>query len=114
MGNKNIRRNINMENGLHSFNDSRNYKSQRFYERHGINIYSSPRNNNSKMGEIAKAFLNTLGWTAVLMGIVTNLNNWISLSVGAVGMAFAIYKTLNEREVWLAKRDERIAKKKSR
>lgn len=59
------------------------------------------------MGEAFKALLNAVGFTTYLMGIIVNLNNWISIALGAVGVGWGVVKLLHGIEVMLIKRIER-------
>lgn len=59
------------------------------------------------MGEVAKVLANTLGFTAILLGIVANLDNFISILIGTVGFGFGLFKALEQREIYLEKRHNR-------
>lgn len=59
------------------------------------------------MGETVKFLVNTIGGTVFLMGIITNLNNWIAIALGAAGFGYAVFRALRERENWLIRRVER-------
>lgn len=64
------------------------------------------------MGEVVRVLVNTIGGTVFLMGIITNLNNWIAIALGAAGFGYAIFRALKERENWLDKRIERKMKER--
>lgn len=59
------------------------------------------------MGKVAEALINSLGFTAILLGIVANLDNIISILVGTVGFGFGLFKALEQREIYLEKRYNR-------
>ena len=66
------------------------------------------------MGEIVKTLINTLGFTTVLLGILANIDNALSVLIGMLASGFALYKLLNERENYLLKRYDREERKEKR
>lgn len=59
------------------------------------------------MAEIAKMVFNYLGITVYILGILANLNNVISVTLGFVGIAFGFVKILTAYENYLMKRMDR-------
>lgn len=113
MGHKNIYSNSNMETSVLGAGDKWVDKKERLTQFNGAVIHSGNKRNNSKMGEAFKTFLNTIGFTAYLMGILVNLNNWISVALGALGVGFAIIKLLHAYEVYMIKRIDRKERERS-
>lgn len=59
------------------------------------------------MAEIAKIVFNYLGVVVYVMGILANLNNIISVTLGFIGIGFGIIKALTAYEHYLMKRIDR-------
>lgn len=60
------------------------------------------------MGEGVKVFLNTIGFTTFIMGILANINNLLSVALGCVGIVWGIVKCLEKYEDYQLKRLDRI------
>lgn len=107
MGNKHFSDNRSMEVIIPDSGNNQRDKEERFPQLNGYFVHTGYRYNNIKMGEIVKAFLNTIGFTVYLLGIIANFNNVISGLLGLVGFVFGVIKILHAREVWLMKRVDR-------
>lgn len=107
MGNKDFDRSSNMETRLPFGGDLRGHPEKRLSQFDGDPFHIGRRSNYRKMGEVAKALINSLGFTAILLGIVANLDNIISILIGTVGFGFGLFKALEQREIYLEKRQNR-------
>lgn len=97
----------NLENGLHRPNRNKHGEGKYPFKYNGYAIRNYNRNNRTKMAEIAKIIFNFLGLTVYIMGILANLNNIISVTLGFVGIAFLFIKILTAYENYLIKRMDR-------
>lgn len=107
MGNKNIHNNRIVETSIPGSGDRWSHTEKRSSQFHGPFIRIGNNGNNNKMGEAFRQLINAIGFTTYLMGIIVNLNNWISIALGAVGVGWGVVKLLHGIEVWLIKRIER-------
>jgi hypothetical protein len=114
MGNKDFDRSSNLEAGISDFSDNRVYPEKRLSEPNGYGIHSRNRSNRSKMGEVIKTLINSLGFTTILLGILANIDNALSVLIAMVALGFALYKLLNEREVYLMKKMDREERKRGK
>lgn len=113
MGHKNIYRNSSMETPVFGLGDKWMDKEERPSQFNGATVRNGNNRNNSKMGEAFKTFLNAIGFTTYIMGIVVNLNNWISIALGAVGVGFAVVKLLHAVEVLRIKKIDRLERERA-
>lgn len=97
----------NLENDLHRFGRNRDNEGKYPFKYYGYTVRNSNRYNRFKMAEIAKIVFNYLGLTVYILGILANLNNIISVTLGFIGIAFAIVKLLTAYENYLMKRIDR-------
>lgn len=107
MGDKNFYSNSRMETSLFGIGDSWMDKEERPAQFDGTIVHRGNKRNNSKMGEAFKTLGNAIGLTTYLMGIIVNLNNWISIALGAVGVGYGVIKALHAYEVYRIKRVDR-------
>lgn len=82
-------------------------QGQRFQQPDGSIIHSGTKRNRTEMGEVIKAFLNTMGIMTFLAGILANLDNAMSVVLALVGAVYGVYKILHAREALLMKRLDR-------
>ncbi len=104
----------NLENDLHRPDRNRNNEGKYPFKYYGYAVRSSHRNNRTKMAEIAKIVFNYLGLVVYIMGILANLNNIISVTLGFIGIGFGIIKALTAYENYLIKRIDRKEREDSK
>lgn len=97
----------NLENDLHRHDRNGNSEGKYPFKYYGYAVRSSNRYNRFKMAEIAKMVFNYLGLAVYIMGILANLNNIISVTLGFIGIGFGIIKALSAYETYLMKRLDR-------
>lgn len=97
----------NLENDIHRPDRNRSNQGKYPFKYYGYAVRDHHRNNRFKMAEIAKIVFNYLGLTVYILGILANLNNIISVTLGFVGIAFGLVKILTAYENYLMKRMDR-------
>lgn len=97
----------NMENDIHRPGRNGTGGGKYPFKYYGYAVRNSNRYNRTKMAEIAKMVFNYLGLTVYILGILANLNNVISVTLGFVGIAFGFVKILTAYENYLMKRMDR-------
>lgn len=97
----------NLENDLHRPDRDRGHGGKYPFKYYGYAVRNSNRYNRFKMAEIAKIVFNYLGLAVYIMGILANLNNIISVTLGFIGIGFGIVKLLTAYENYLMKRIDR-------
>lgn len=73
----------------------------------GYAFRSNGRHNRFKMAETLK-ILNILGLTVYIMGILANLGNLVSVTLGIIGIAWGIIRCLRAYEEYLIRKIDRM------
>lgn len=82
------------------------------YQRDWDFIHYLSRHNNAKMAETVKYMLNALGISIYILGILANLSNIVSVTLGVVGLAYAIIRAFKAYEDYLIRKIERMERQR--
>ena len=110
MDNKNIYVSSSMETRLSAARSVQGHREERFSKFDGRVVHIGTKRYSNRMGEIIKAVFNTVGVTTYILGILTNLNNLVSVLLGIVGFVFGVIKVFHALEVYRMKRIDRLEK----
>lgn len=83
------------------------------FKHNGDAIRHNHWHNRFKMAEAIK-LLDALGLTVYILAILANLGNVISITMGVIGIAWAVIKTLKMYEDYIIRKIERKEKQKKK
>lgn len=106
MGTNNTRMGNDRENDIHATSDNRLYTGKPNDKHYWNLIHHSGWNNYFQMAEI-KLLLHYMGFGAYILGILANLGNIVSFTMGLVGLAWAFFMMLKKQEDWKIRKIER-------
>jgi hypothetical protein len=97
----------NVQNDLRSSYRYGNNGGKYPFKYSGHAVRGNGRYNRFKMAETIK-ILNILGLTVYLMGILANLGNLVSVTLGIIGIAWGIIRCLRAYEEYLIRKIDRM------
>lgn len=107
MGTKRSDMHSNFQTGLHNFNNNK-HRQREYDSKHSWDgVHSYRWYNNIKMADALKWMANSLGLSIFILGILANLGNIISVTLGVIGIAVAFVKCLKLYEDYLIRKIER-------
>lgn len=107
MDTNNTRMGSNIQNDLRNSYRYGNNGGEYYFKHSGNIVRGSGRNNRFKMAETLK-LLDILGFTMLVMGFLANLGNVVSVTAGAVGIAWGVIRCLRAYEEYRIKKIERM------
>jgi hypothetical protein len=107
MDTKNTRMGSNVQANLRSSYHDGNNAGEHAFKHSGHVVRGSGGHNRTKMAEAIK-LLNILGLSVYILGLFANLGNIISVTLGAVGIAWGIIRCFRAYEEYLIRKIDRM------